>query len=354
MADVEMIADDLEEEFRKLCGEDQPASLQACDRVRKAVNNIEEEASRQRCELEELAEVKKRLAEREAELLRLRQQVELPMGTVKESAAEEHPGWLRRQRIQGKDDDSRAQDSEQMGSPRADGVEKDLNREEQWKSRGEDRSKLVVIPEVLRALRRVRGLQDTKIFFYWSWRDLHPGNTALFGSRVKHVVLVLPPEDAGVGSWTAFADALGMWLAGGCHVYLVAGPRTGNDKSWFRVAEKARECVNMYIRPPCRTRIVDKLPTESEAADVKAPCFAMGIIADIDVAVSEHQARVFYAGCAQQLAPWVRLELLPERRPRTEEQRHRQDRGVGPAIREGRVSKRKSWRRRQDGQPGGW
>ncbi|VDP58183.1 unnamed protein product [Heligmosomoides polygyrus] len=141
MADVEMIADDLEEEFRKLCGEDQPASLQACDRVRKAVNNIEvrivaevskvmrcghpgrdkieqEEASRQRCELEELAEVKKRLAEREAELLRLRQQVELPMGTVKESAAEEHPGWLRRQRIQGKDDDSRAQDSEQMGSPR--------------------------------------------------------------------------------------------------------------------------------------------------------------------------------------------------------------------------------------------
>ncbi|VDO66468.1 unnamed protein product [Heligmosomoides polygyrus] len=228
MADVEMIADDLEEEFRKLCGEDQPASLQACDRVRKAVNNIEvrivaevskvmrcghpgrdkieqvgrmateeamselgtlrvrckesavvekwvqivleslgccsraegverlaellelrdelvglgeaygvtveglvqrfdelvrenallqEEASRQRCELDELAEVKKRLAEREAGLLRLRQQVELPMGTVKESAAEEHPGWLRRQRIQGKDDDSRAQDSEQMGSP---------------------------------------------------------------------------------------------------------------------------------------------------------------------------------------------------------------------------------------------
>ncbi|VDO66465.1 unnamed protein product [Heligmosomoides polygyrus] len=193
---------------------------------------------------------------------------------------------------------------------RADGVEKELNREEQWKNRGEDRSKLVVIPEVLRALRRVRGLQDTKIFFYWSWRDLHPGNTALFGSCVKHVVLVLPPEDAGVGSWTAFADALGMWLAGGCHVYLVAGPRTGNDKSWFRVAEKARECVNMYIRPPCRTRIVDKLPTESEAADVKAPCFAMGIIADIDMAVSEHQAQVFYAGCAQQLAPWLTADQV--------------------------------------------
>ncbi|VDP08721.1 unnamed protein product [Heligmosomoides polygyrus] len=90
MTDVEMIADDLEGELRILCGEDQPASLQACDRVRKAVKIIEGKAGRQRCDLEQQAEVEKQLAESEEELLRLRRQVELPIVTVKDSDAEDH------------------------------------------------------------------------------------------------------------------------------------------------------------------------------------------------------------------------------------------------------------------------
>ncbi|VDP14691.1 unnamed protein product [Heligmosomoides polygyrus] len=106
-ADVEMIADDLEVEFRKLCGNDQLASLQPCER---------EEASRERCELEELAEVKK--AEREEELLRLRRQAEFKMGTVKESAQRSIQKHDSVTRVQGEDDDVRAQDSDQMGSPR--------------------------------------------------------------------------------------------------------------------------------------------------------------------------------------------------------------------------------------------
>ncbi|VDP09931.1 unnamed protein product [Heligmosomoides polygyrus] len=56
----------------------------------------------------------------------------------------------------------------------------------------EHRKVVFIVPHDLRALKRVNGLRNTKIY-YRQFRDIHLKHTELFGDDVEHMVFVLPP-----------------------------------------------------------------------------------------------------------------------------------------------------------------
>ncbi|VDO56819.1 unnamed protein product, partial [Heligmosomoides polygyrus] len=62
-----------------------------------------------------------------------------------------------------------------------------------------------------------------------------------------------------------------MWVAAGAQVFLVAGPRTGNDAAWIRLATKAREILEKHIKPAFQAQIHDTLPRGTDV-EMHAPC----------------------------------------------------------------------------------
>lgn len=83
---------------------------------------------------------------------------------------------------------------------------------------------VMVVPLALRALKRLRRLRNTTVFYCQSFRDINPGRTMLFEGHSRHVILVFPSGDSGIGTWSSLVDAVGMWVAGAA-IYLVAAPR---------------------------------------------------------------------------------------------------------------------------------
>ncbi|VDL75148.1 unnamed protein product [Nippostrongylus brasiliensis] len=110
------------------------------------------------------------------------------------------------------------------------------------------RGVLLIVPVTLRALKRVRGWKETTIFFYRTFWEINPGQETLFGGCAKNVIVVFPSQESRAGSWSPMVEALGMWLAEGATIYMVAGPRTSTDQAWAEVAEKARRHVCTYIK----------------------------------------------------------------------------------------------------------
>ncbi|VDP10552.1 unnamed protein product [Heligmosomoides polygyrus] len=188
-----------------------------------------------------------------------------------------------------------------------------LIKAQKWADVEDPRGVVMVVPLALRALKRLRGFRNTTVFYYRSFWDINPGRTMLFEGRARHVILVFPSGNAGIGAWSPLVDAVGMWMAGGATIYLVAGPRPIADAAWAEVAELARKQIDTYIRPEYRGKIVDKFPLRGATVDWKAPCFALGIVEDTEGVLSERQARVFYAACAQQLEPCLQMEPLPNK-----------------------------------------
>lgn len=214
----------------------------------------------------------------------------------------------------------------------------------------EHRKVVVVVPQSLRALKRVNGLRDTLIFYYKLFKDIHLRRTHLFDDNIGHVIFVLPSIDPLAGSWLPFMHAVNMWLACGCSVYLVAGPRTADDNAWYRVADCARRHVNAFVdsHPQYQRQIVDKLPLSAGVVDPRSPCFVLGILETADAVVAERSARLFYSACARQLVPWIQMEPLPsgEMKPRLAAGRAEAS-GGHSSILEGKIHKRRERRRAQ-------
>lgn len=214
----------------------------------------------------------------------------------------------------------------------------------------EHRKVVVVVPQSLRALKRVNGLRDTLIFYYKLFKDIHLRRTHLFDDNIGHVIFVLPSIDPLAGSWLPFMHAVNMWLACGCSVYLVAGPRTADDNAWYRVADCARRHVNAFVdsHPQYQRQIVDKLPLSAGVVDPRSPCFVLGILETADAVVAERSARLFYSACARQLVPWIQMEPLPsgEMKPRLAAGRAEASGGQS-SILEGKIHKRRERRRAQ-------
>lgn len=91
-------------------------------------------------------------------------------------------------------------------------------------------------------------------------------------------------------------------------IFLVAGPRTGDDSAWFRVSEKGRECIEKYILPEYRTNIVGRLPEGTATVDMKVRYCVLGVIGSAEFVESERQARTFYIACAKLLERWTQLD----------------------------------------------
>ncbi|VDL70966.1 unnamed protein product [Nippostrongylus brasiliensis] len=194
----------------------------------------------------------------------------------------------------------------------------------------------VVVPAVLRTLKKAKLWQRTEVFYYWDFQDLHTGRTFMFDRRVRNVILVLPSTESGIGSWTALVDAVAVWLVAGSRVFLIAGPRTGDDAAWMRVATQTREFLEKHLKPASHAQICDMLPRGTDVVDMKAPCAVLGVIDSEESVVGPKRACAFYTACLKQLSPWIQLEALPEvprRRP--------QGGDKYPGIRGGRVGKRR-------------
>lgn len=359
--DADMLDVDLEEEFRKLCGgHPEPEILQETVRC-------------QRSELEELREAKRQLEQREVELQQLRAAMDTQgapriVGTEEKNSGEpprratsdgaagwpaSDPAgpWSRTENVRNDRNreavDSGSEALENCGRPEKEGRGCiGLIKAQKWADVEDPRGVVMVVPLALRALKRLRGFRNTTVFYYRSFWDINPGRTMLFEGRARHVILVFPSGNAGIGAWSPLVDAVGMWMAGGATIYLVAGPRPIADAAWAEVAELARKQIDTYIRPEYRGKIVDKFPLRGATVDWKAPCFALGIVEDTEGVLSERQARVFYAACAQQLEPCLQMEPLPNK-----------DHGVGiglvghsdeswSRVKEGRVGKERGWRGR--------
>lgn len=347
-SDDDMGEDALEEEFRRLYPADESEVHQG-------------EIRHQQQEIEELREVRKQLAEREAELMRLRRLLESSERTRRDDAAE--IGSVSEgayQREMGKEcgrGPTRRPEAMWTGHgpertacdasvPREySGMLESRDRENQsgpgvnplWGC-GETSRVAMIVPAILRALKRATRWQTTEVFYYWTFQDLHPGRTFMFDRRIKHVIFVLPATENGVGSWNALADAVAMWVAAGAQVFLVAGPRTGNDAAWIRLATKAREILEKHIKPAFQAQIHDTLPRGTDVVEMHAPCAVLGVVENAESAVTQRQACAFYTACRKQLTQWVQLEDILEtaRRRRTSRERY-------PHIRTGRIGKRSRW-----------
>ncbi|VDO87284.1 unnamed protein product [Heligmosomoides polygyrus] len=194
----------------------------------------------------------------------------------------------------------------------------------------------MIVPAVLRVLKKAKRWQRTEVFYYWDFQDLHAGRTFMFDRRIKDVILVLPPAETGVGSWTALVDAVAVWLGAGGRVFLIAGPRTGDDTAWMRVTTQAREFLEKHLKPASHAQICDMLPRGMDVVDMNAPCAVLGIIENEELTVALKRACAFYMACRKQLSPWTQMEALPEvprRRPPSVDKY--------PGIRSGRIGKRR-------------
>ncbi|EYC17492.1 hypothetical protein Y032_0030g2085 [Ancylostoma ceylanicum] len=219
--------------------------------------------------------------------------------------------------------------------------------------RMEHRKAVFIVPHNLRTLKRVNGWKDTIVFYYRMFKEIHLRRTELFDDNLGIVVIVLPSVEPRPGSWLPLVHAVNMWLACGCRVCLIAGPRTQDESSWFRVAEQARKHVNGFLEGHVEymMQIVDKLPVMAGAMDTASPCFAVAITEDEHTPIPERQARLFYEMTRRQLQPWASLECIPEMPPRKHPAvRHQEPVGHGQeyaAIKEGRVQKRAERRKEQ-------
>ncbi|WKX98817.1 hypothetical protein Q1695_014029 [Nippostrongylus brasiliensis] len=140
-----------------------------------------------------------------------------------------------------------------------------------------------------------------------------------------------------------------MWLACGCSVSLIAGPRTVDENAWYRVADSARNHVNAYVdsHPQYQRQIVDKLPVAAGVVDPRAPCFVVGLLENPDSIVSERTARLFYSAIARQLIQHVQLEPLPSGEKPGPSAAHAVAGKARSAIQEGRIQKRRERRKAQ-------
>lgn len=199
------------------------------------------------------------------------------------------------------------------------------------------RKRAFIVPHCLSALKKIHGLHNTCIFYYRDFKELRVHGTTLFDDNIGHVVIVLPPVEP-LRSWIPMVRAVSMWVAIGCIVYLVAGPRTIDDDAWYRVAAQARNHVNSFVHahPQYQRQLVDKLPTVAGAAYRGFPSFAIAALESQDDIIPERNARLFYTVCARQLAHLVTLEPLPSKGACTQ--------GVNqpyPLVKEGRIEKRR-------------
>ncbi|KAL6734441.1 hypothetical protein Aduo_004982 [Ancylostoma duodenale] len=68
-----------------------------------------------------------------------------------------------------------------------------------------------------------------------------------------------------------------MWLKCGTRVYLVAGPMSMDQATWYRVIEQTRKHVHGYLeeRMELADQLIDKLPTEPNVFDPSSPCLLL-------------------------------------------------------------------------------
>ncbi|RCN49896.1 integrase core domain protein [Ancylostoma caninum] len=219
----------------------------------------------------------------------------------------------------------------------------------------EHRKVLLVIPDNLHRLKfAASGLKDTKAFFYRQFRELHLKKTDLFDDNLGHVILVMPSVEPKPGSWLPLVHAVSMWLQCGTLVYLIAGPRSTDENSWYRVCHQARSHINGFLEshPELLPQVVDKLPVESGVVDPNSPCFAVAVLEDPNAWIAERHARMFYEYLTRQLAPFLIFEKLPSTScPRSNVMTGAPSTSTGergyPAVKEGRVSKNCQRRRNQ-------
>ncbi|EYC20218.1 hypothetical protein Y032_0022g514 [Ancylostoma ceylanicum] len=219
----------------------------------------------------------------------------------------------------------------------------------------EHRKILLVIPDNLHRLKfAASSIKDMKVFFYRQFREIHLKKTDLFDDNIGHVILVMPSVEPKPGSWLPFVHAVSMWLHCGTRLYLIAGPRSTDENSWYRVCHQARSDIIGFLdsHPELLPRVVDKLPVESGVVDLTSPCFPIAVLEDPSAWIAERHARMFYEYLTRQLAPFIVFEKLPSSScPRSHGLTGAPSTSAGergyPAVKEGRISKNCQRRRNQ-------
>lgn len=207
----------------------------------------------------------------------------------------------------------------------------------------EHRKVLMVVPHNMRSLKRINGFKDTKVFYYREFKEIHLRRTELFDNNIGHVLFVAPTVEPRPGTWLPLVYAAHMWLACGVRLYLLSGPRTHDDNSWFRAAEQLRSHIHGLLEghQELIPQVIDKLPIANGAVDSCSPCFAVAILEDANALVPERQCRLFYEYCGRQLSRWLSLETIPSSPvPKSNRQTY-------PHAKEGGVAKRQERRKQQ-------
>ncbi|VDO85689.1 unnamed protein product [Haemonchus placei] len=229
-----------------------------------------------------------------------------------------------------------------------------IGRQMEWKhveqsvQKAQEHSRtVVVVPEVLHRLKHCLTSSRTVIFYYKSFREVRATNTSLFADDIGKVVYVLPPkEPADPFSWLQFVNAINLWLTCGAHVIVVNGPRSSELNSWDRMNEKARNHLNGYVDtyPAFLSQLHYLIPSEPGVLSSAMACLKVGLVQDQKRWWAVDQAVEFYGFLRHQVKEFVQLEsvkipkaLRPRGNPSVVV---RTQSSGGPAIRDGRISKR--------------
>lgn len=208
---------------------------------------------------------------------------------------------------------------------------------------------VILIPEVLHRLTFCVKGPRTTLFYYRSFREIRRNNNVIFADEVGQVVIVLPPKEPDDSySWIQLVSAVDLWFRCGAQIWMVNGPRSGEDGSWNRLNEKARGHVLGYLdhHPEFVAQWHDLVPAEAGRVKASMACLRVGLVHDPMKWWDVTSAMEFYGQLCTQMQKYglilealqVPRSLRPAGKPLVG------SRGPGssgaPAIKDGRVSKR--------------
>ncbi|VDO92581.1 unnamed protein product [Heligmosomoides polygyrus] len=208
---------------------------------------------------------------------------------------------------------------------------------------------VILIPKVLHRLTFCVKGPRTTLFYYRSFREIRRNNNVIFADEVGQVVIVLPPKEPDDSySWIQLVSAVDLWFRCGAQIWMVNGPRSGEDGSWNRLNEKARGHVLGYLdhHPEFVAQWHALVPAEAGRVKASMACLRVGLVHDPMKWWDVTSAMEFYGQLCTQMQKYglilkalqVPRSLRPAGKPLVG------SRGPGssgaPAIKDGRVSKR--------------
>ncbi|VDO76537.1 unnamed protein product [Heligmosomoides polygyrus] len=155
-----------------------------------------------------------------------------------------------------------------------------LSRATEWTSQAQNLAEedqhariVILIPEGPR----------TTLFYYRSFLEIRRNNNVIFADEVGQVVIVLPPKEPDEScAWIQLVSDVDLWFRCGAQIWMVNGPRFGEDDSWNRLNEKARGHVLGYRdrHPEFVAQWHDLVPAEAGRVKASMACLRVGLVHD--------------------------------------------------------------------------